>query len=635
MRMPPRPTRTRPTSRRGLRLGAVALAALLGPVVTGTIPPAHADPVSEVNLSLPDLVPVGLAATSDGSVWFGENAGELGRVGPDGKVTEYAVPANSQGKPGGVEAVKAGSDGKVWFTDPTGAIPRVGYADPAGGELKVFEVPITGTVNFAGARLSALAAGADGAVWFGGAGKSSLGRIDASGTVTAYATTIAPYAITVGPDQAVYYTGKINPTIQRLDPATGQVTSYNLPAGGNPVLGDLVTGPDGAIWYTRPGTGKIGRLDLATGTPAEYAVRTADSAPEGIAVGSDGNLWFTEAGASNIGRINPTTKAVTEYPLPSLLSTPMRIIGGPGGKLWFTMAGKGALGSLDPASPPAGTANKALAPRTAGTVPNIAAKYQGQCPTTALACQTVITTGGTTKVGSFSLAMPPGALRITGYLTSLAPGSTLSPPVIGQQMVSTPVEVPGGLIGQLPLIGPILGMSPIALWEFNKLTVTQELAGPIEAGLGAGGIQSTAKLNIRLNNGLLGPNCVIGPVTASLTPVVRSSSIAMNPNLGPAYWGSYKVSLDSQIAVPAAKGCGLFGILDPVINSLMGLPSDAANNSINLTAILSLGQGVTPVNDVSSALSLAKAATSANTAKAPLKVTTEAEDTTTTLKAAS
>src|SRR6185369_5519835 len=139
--------------------------------------------------------------------------------------------------------------------------------------------------------------------------------------------------------------------------------------------------------------------------------------------------------AGNVGRIVPSTKKVTEYPLPSALSAPMRIIKGPGGALWFTESGKGAVGRFYPATPPSGSPHAAAPPIVDGTSPRIAASFQGRCPTTAIICQTQLTTGGSVKIGSFSQTMPSGALRVTGYVTSLSGGSTvLQPPLTGSQL---------------------------------------------------------------------------------------------------------------------------------------------------------------------------------------------------------
>jgi hypothetical protein len=39
---------------------------------------------------------------------------------------------------------------------------------------------------------------------------------------------------------------------------------------------------------------------------------------------------------------------------------------------------------------------------------------------------------------------------------------------------------------------------------------------------------------------------------------------------------------DSTFAVPAARNCGLFGLIDSVVNARQGLPSPAGENSLVL-----------------------------------------------------
>jgi streptogramin lyase len=581
---------------RVVKAGALALAAVLSTTVLGSIPSAMAvasGTVAEVKLPIPDVTPVGLAAGPDGSIWFGENSGSaVGRIDPAGTVTEFALPINSQKTMGSAEAVAIGSGGVPWFTDAASDVPRVGKIDPATGIATLYELPTTGEVSFAGGQITSITAGPDGAMWFAGGSSYSLGRIDSSGTVTAFAMSdySTPYAVTIGPDHLVWFTDDQNGGVGRFDPATGNLDTYYPPsAGKSPGLGDIVAGPDGGLWFTEPGANKIGRIDPATGNIAEYGVSTTKAAPDGITVGADGNLWFTESAASNVGRITPSG-AVTEYPLPSTLSTPMRITKGPGGKLIFTESGRGVIGQLDPNAPPSGSPNPATPSLPyRPDVPSVTAPFANQCPLMSI-CQTQVTTGGSVKIGSFSQQLPAGTIRVTGSLPN-ASADVLQPPVTGQQFVAQPVEVKGGLIGQLPLVGPILGMTPLAELQFNKLTISQSLVGPIKVSDLGQHVEAT--LNIQLNNQLLGTSCVIGPITANLGPKYLINGASVDPHLG---WNSFPISINSAIAVPAAKGCGPFGILDPIINQMMGLPSSAANNTMSLTGILNLGIGINPSN---------------------------------------
>ncbi|MCW2912808.1 MAG: putative antibiotic hydrolase, partial [Actinomycetia bacterium] len=111
--------------------------ALAGLVVAGSVTSAGAaasGTVTEVSVITPDSTPIGLTAGASGSVWFAEHAGSsLGRVDSTGKVTEFAVGANSQSKLGVPDAMATGSDGTLWFTDASSIVPRVGKVNPTTG----------------------------------------------------------------------------------------------------------------------------------------------------------------------------------------------------------------------------------------------------------------------------------------------------------------------------------------------------------------------------------------------------------------------------------------------------------------------------------------------------------------------
>ena len=65
--------------------------------------------------SLPNLV--GIAAGPDGNVWFAELGGNnLGRITPDGTITEFPLP-NPSSQP---FAIAQGTDGAMWFTEALG-----------------------------------------------------------------------------------------------------------------------------------------------------------------------------------------------------------------------------------------------------------------------------------------------------------------------------------------------------------------------------------------------------------------------------------------------------------------------------------------------------------------------------------
>src|SRR5207245_8273227 len=81
-------------------------------------------------------------------MWFTEDTGSIGRIGPDGVISEYPLPL-----PGRAWAIGTGPDGNVWFAD--GATSQVGKVTPCGG---VTEHPVSGPPR-------AITLAADGNMW--------------------------------------------------------------------------------------------------------------------------------------------------------------------------------------------------------------------------------------------------------------------------------------------------------------------------------------------------------------------------------------------------------------------------------------------------------------------------------------
>ncbi|MEQ4204233.1 hypothetical protein [Actinopolymorpha sp. B9G3] len=91
-----------------------------------------------------------------------------------------------------------------------------------------------------------------------------------------------PYAVTTGPDNALWFTMVRAGRIGRMT-TTGEVTSYPLePATGAPTV--IVAGPDGALWFTEYQRHRIGRI-TTTGEVRSFDVLTAEAGPYGLAAG--------------------------------------------------------------------------------------------------------------------------------------------------------------------------------------------------------------------------------------------------------------------------------------------------------------------------------------------------------------
>ena len=337
---------TSEASRRTFR-GRVALAtllAMLGAVLAGA---AHAQTITEFPISSGNG-PGSITSGPDGNLWFTAGpAGSIGRITPDGVVTEFPVPT-----PDVVPAaIVAGPDGNLWFTEQFihtfgGKIGRITTA----GEITEF--PTAGDGYPLG-----IAAGPDGNHLVH---RSS--RHDRPDHALRRHHGRFPGRCRrrrkqhrQGPGRQPLVHGHLSNTIGRITPA-GVVSTFPVPTahvGPN----QITAGADGNLWFTED-AGGIGRITTA-GVVTEFPVPTPNSFTNGITVGPDGNVWFTEysAGFSSpgadgrkIGKITPAGD-VTEIELLTAASGPSGITTGPDGNLWVTELSAGKIARVDPDGP--------------------------------------------------------------------------------------------------------------------------------------------------------------------------------------------------------------------------------------------------------------------------------------------
>jgi hypothetical protein len=97
--------------------------------------------------------PLAITGGPDGNVWFLAHGGTVGKITPDGVITNYSAPSSSDFPDRGITA---GPDGNVWFTTDTGNLDRI---TPDG---TITEIPIP--EQYADGR--GIVTGPDGNLWF-------------------------------------------------------------------------------------------------------------------------------------------------------------------------------------------------------------------------------------------------------------------------------------------------------------------------------------------------------------------------------------------------------------------------------------------------------------------------------------
>jgi len=260
-------------------------------------------------------------------------------AGPVGMLKQFKVPTdNSQPR-----AITSGSDGNRWFTEGTeftGAPAKIGRITPTGA---VTEFP----VECNGCIITDIARGPGDTLYFT-SNDASLGSIStAEGTAGQQLASVPlPNSNALGGNLAVHgndvwITDFNNDSLWRYNITSGQFTQFLVPEPADVAVDSL-----GRVWFTAPLDGDIDRLDPATG-----AVTSTDAGgliPRELAVAADGQVWFTARFTpQGVGRLNPNTNphVVTTFPLTNV--GPEGIAASPDGSMWFTQTTKGNIASIN------------------------------------------------------------------------------------------------------------------------------------------------------------------------------------------------------------------------------------------------------------------------------------------------
>ncbi|TSD44765.1 hypothetical protein FFI94_000355 [Rhodococcus sp. KBS0724] len=220
------------------------------------------------------------------------------------------------------------------------------------------------------------------------------------------------------------------------------------------------------------------------------------------------------------------------------------------------------------------------------------------CPATAESCVSVVVNSGTFENNGFNLPIGDGDMIIAAEAGSgVGDETVLLPRDDGHFGVyAKPMTVPGGVLGiDLPF-NNLFGLAAVTaevqavdVPVFNDLITNMDISLPVR---------------MKINNAFLGNNCYLGseaaPVNFHLTPTADSSpAFEVLPS------GSLKVSpvksATTDFAIPAASGCGPFGVLNPIVNWRAKTPA-TSGTSLNTvsTAYLYPGgiDGSDPLDDL-------------------------------------
>ena len=192
----------------------------------------------------------------------------------------------------------------------------------------------------------------DGTIWFAGQWANVIGKINpGTGEMKEYAlpANAMPHTVTLDARGNVWYTGNKNATIGYLDPKTEKITEFKMPDPAAKDPHSAIFDAKGILWFTMQLSNRVGRLDPATGDIKIVEVTAPNSRPYGIKISPiDGAPWFACNGRPCIVRIDPKTMALKEVKVPGEKATVRRLDFDRDGTLWYVNSGMGMLGRYNP-----------------------------------------------------------------------------------------------------------------------------------------------------------------------------------------------------------------------------------------------------------------------------------------------
>ena len=236
----------------------------------------------------------------------------------------------------------------LWATYPPGDNRKAMLVD---GALEVsFETWVTPTL---GQRTRDPVEGPDGRYWWVGQHGNILGWINPdTGEMKEYPLPAGalPHSVNIDEAGAAWYTGNGNGTIGRLDEETGTFKVYEMP---DPAARDPHTGEfdeNGLFWFTLQRSNMIGRLNPATEKIDLVTLPTQGSRPYGIKIDETGAPIVACNGSNCLIKVDPDTMALTEIKLPIPETTVRRLDIDEDGVIWYVNSSQGRLGRYDPES---------------------------------------------------------------------------------------------------------------------------------------------------------------------------------------------------------------------------------------------------------------------------------------------
>lgn len=194
---------------------------------------------------------------------------------------------------------------------------------------------------------------ADGTIWWAGqfAAGNLVGHLDPNtGEMKEYPLPAGslPHSVELDRMGRLWFSGNGNGTIGMMIPGTEDFMVYEMP---NPAAYDphtMVFDDNNTMFFTAQNSNFLGRLIPSTGEITLVQPPTPDSKPYGIKIDSQGTVWVACNGSNCLLSIDRDTMEVTEHKLPQPGTTVRRLDIADDDTIWYVNSGLGYLGHFDP-----------------------------------------------------------------------------------------------------------------------------------------------------------------------------------------------------------------------------------------------------------------------------------------------
>jgi virginiamycin B lyase len=166
-----------------------------------------------------------------------------------------------------------------------------------------------------------------------------------------------PHSVMLDPSGRIWFNGhfSVDPElIGVLDPSTGSVTSFEVPAkpmpgGASTIPYGLRVAANGVVWCTELAGNRLIRFDPEGERFRTYEMPTTHSGPRRLDIGPDGIVWIPEYAANKLARFDPETEAFEEFefPVPGALPYVARV-DQRRGTVWVGTSGADVIARFDP-----------------------------------------------------------------------------------------------------------------------------------------------------------------------------------------------------------------------------------------------------------------------------------------------